>query len=388
MRMRVNRTFLATAAWLAVTAPVYATTPAAPVTESAVVASYASWVHEAYSAAHKDAVALQSAITDLLKTPTEATLTKAKEAWVHSRTSYNLTEPFRYYNGPVDVLNEKTGEEGPEARLNSWPLNEAYIDAVQGNPKAGIVNNPRFEITKATLKEVNQSEDEADVTTGYHAIEFLLWGQDLSKDAPGARPASDYTDIPAHTRRRAYLQTAADLLVDDLQLMVDAWKPGADNYAARFVAAPPKESLTKILVGVATLSGFEMASERMGTAVDSGDQEDEQSCFSDTTHQDIVGTAQAVQHVLLGTSDQVSSVYRLLQHKDAALAEKLATQLRETERLASAIPAPIDRDVLAAPEGAPGRVAMEAAIAGFQQQAELMKQAGKALGLEVAIASH
>ena len=140
------------------------------------LASYAELVYRNYRDAHADAMKLQTAIDGFLAKPNAETLRAAKAAWLHSRDSYGQTEAFRFYEGPIDFANPDTGEEGPEGLINAWPLNEAYIDYVDGNAKAGIVNMPSIDITAELLIKKNAADDEANVTTGYHAIEFLLWG--------------------------------------------------------------------------------------------------------------------------------------------------------------------------------------------------------------------
>lgn len=342
-----------------------------------IVQNYANLVYTDYGHAYQDALTLQSAINTFLDNPTDKTLNAAKQAWLASRNAYGQTEAFRFYEGPIDYVDEN-GHEGPESRLNAWPIDESYIDYVKGNPKSGIVNNPNVKITKASLTDENQADDEAQVSTGYHAIEFLLWGQDLNPDGPGNRPATDYAKTPKNERRRAYLKTVTSLLVDDLKFLVDQWTPGQDNYARTFVK--DKDALAKILTGLATLSGFELAAERMGTALDSGDQEDEQSCFSDNTHNDFIENAQGIFNVFFA-----SGLYEYIKAKDDDLAEELEDQLKDTQKLVAAIPHPIDRDVLASPQGSPARAKMEAAIASLQKQADLFKEAGKALGLNVQI---
>ncbi len=56
----------------------------------------------------------------------------------------------------------------------------------------------------------------------------------------------------------------------------------------RLQAMPQREAIGRMVNGMAILAGFECMSERLGVALDSGDQEDEHSCFSDTTKQDFV----------------------------------------------------------------------------------------------------
>lgn len=380
----------AAAVMLCTASPAAAQSPAAAYDAAPQIRNYALLVYATYKDTLKDALALQSAVDAFLADPTETTLAKAKEAWLASRDSYGQTEAFRFYEGPIDFVNEAKGEEGPEGRLNSWPLNEAYIDYVEGNPKSGIINDGTTPVTRESLTEKNQQTDEADVATGYHAVEFLLWGQDLSKEGPGARPASDYAKgDAAKERRRTYLKSVTDLLVEDIHTLEDAWDDGTKHYAAGFIKADQKETLTKILSALATLSGFELASERMATSLDSGDQEDEHSCFSDNTHKDFIANAKGIANVYFGTYGSVKgpSFHDLVKAKDVKLAEKLEGQLKESEKLIGTLPHPIDREILSTPAGSPARKQMEAAVVSLQKQAELFKEAGKALGLEVQIMS-
>lgn len=352
---------------------------------SEVVRTYTDIVYHNYKDAYQDGKNLQTAINAFLDNPTETNLATAKKFWLISRNSYGQTEAFRFYEGPIDFADEN-GNEGPEGRLNAWPLDEAYIDYVAGNSQAGIVNDPEVEITKAMLTEKNQADDEAEVATGYHAIEFLLWGQDLSVEGPGNRPVSDYAkDNPFNERRREYLRVVTELLVDDLKFLADSWVPDEDNFATKF--EQDEQALSKMMTALATLSGFELASERMATSLDSGDQEDEHSCFSDNTHNDFIYNAKGVANVYFGEYAKVrgQSIHDLIMAKDAKLAEQLKAQLKETEMLMASLPHPIDREILSTPQGSPAREQMEKAVSSLQKQADLFKKAGKALGVDVQI---
>lgn len=342
-----------------------------------IVQSYATMVHADYERTYNDALDLQKAIDSFLASPSASMMENAKEAWLKSRESYGQTEAFRFYEGPIDFVDAQ-GNEGPEGRLNAWPLDEAYIDYVQGSPNTGIVNNPGLKITKESLTDKNQADDEAEVSTGYHAIEFLLWGQDLSLEGPGARPVSDFSDTPDNERRRAYLKVVTDLLVDDVKFLVDEWAPEQDNFAKKFVQ--DEKALSKIMTALATLSGFELASERMATSLDSGDQEDEHSCFSDNTHNDFIYNAQGITNVFFNTG-----LYEHLKGVDHDLAAALKKQILETKTLLAELPHPIDREILSTPEGSAPREKMEAAVSSLQKQADLFKKAGSALGIEVSI---
>lgn len=332
------------------------------------LAAYADLAYDNYREAHSTARYLQLAVSDLLSHPNELTLKNAREAWLAARGPYGRTEAFRFYEGPIDAI---------ETRINAWPLNEAVIDYVKGDPSAGIINKLNGEISEKALIARNAKTDESDVTTGYHAVEFLLWGQDLSAEGPGARSFKDFDGHDkASVRRREYLKIVTALLVKDLRSLTDAWDPKKQgNYRRKFLK--DDKALEKILTGVATLSGFELASERMGTALDSGSQEDEQSCFSDNTHNDFIANAEGIADIYKKTG-----LDKLLAALDERLNEKILIQLDITEKAVKAIKPPVDR-ILSTPKGSPERKTMEDAVASLQRQADLFKQAGEVFGFKV-----
>ena len=255
-----------------------------------------------YGDAASKAKDLNTAIDALLAAPSAGTLDAARTAWKAARVPYMQSEGFRFGNKIVDDW---------EGNVNSWPLDEGLIDYVDkasygdqkdGNPlyAANIIANPNLrigakkldakKITTALIGQLNSALDvEENVGTGYHAVEFLLWGQDLNGTGPGAgaRPATDY-DLKACTggncdRRRAYLKAAASLLSDDLAAMAKNWKAGGAARAA-LLKQKDGEQITAILTGLGSLSYGELAGERMKLGVLLHDTEEEHDCFSDNTH--------------------------------------------------------------------------------------------------------
>ncbi len=350
--------------------------------------TYTQLVYLSYKDAYDRGLALQSAIDAFLEDPSDSTLDAAKQAWLASREPYGQTEPYRFYGGPIDVVDEATGLEGPEGRLNAWPLNEAHIDYVEGNPDAGIIADTSVEITEAAIIERNSVDDEAAVSTGYHAIEFLLWGQDVSDDGPGARPADDYLPgDPIRERRGQYLRVVTALLVNDLKGLADAWEPGqADNYAAQFLQLDERQALGHMLTGIGSLSGFELSSERIAVSLDSGDQEDEHSCFSDNTHNDFRYNARGIRNIYLGEygAFKGAGINALAARVAPDINAQLEAQLATTEQLADAVTPPIDL-ILGSPTGSPQRTQMQDLSDSFRVQANLIKELGDRLGVEVII---
>jgi putative iron-regulated protein len=355
---------------------------------AAEIVSYTELVHRSYDSAYQKALVMQKAIAAMLAKPDDKTLAAARAAWLDAHVTYSYTEAFRFYEGPIDYPKNAEGEEGPEGRLNAWPLNEAFIDYVKGNPKSGIINDTSIPITEKSIRERDQVSDESDVTTGFHAVEFLLWGQDLSATGPGNRPASDYAaGDEIKERRRLYLKTVTDGIVNDLLWLTTQWDMRLDKtYVHQFVALDQRDALGRILTGMATLSGFELASERMSVPLDSGDQEDETSCFSDNSHNVFRADQQSVSNVWFGVYGEWkgTGLQSLVARVDPALEKRVSAQVRKTSAALDAVPHPVDQ-ILASPEGSAGRAKMEAAVAELTTESAMLVEVGKALGLSISI---
>lgn len=333
--------------------------------------AYGNLVFTSYEKSKGDAKLLQTAIDALLKDASQTSLDAARKAWIEARPAYLLTETYRFYDGPIEAI---------EGEINAWPMNEAYIDYVDGKPDAGIING-KESVDVATLATANQKSDEADVTTGWHAIEFLLWGQDLSLAGPGNRPYTDYVAEQGNNdRRRTYLKAVTDKLVGDLETLEQAWAPGVDgNYRAGFEKLDQREALGRIINGMAILAGFEFMSERLAVALDSGDQEDEHSCFSDTTKQDFVKDLEGIKRVWYN-----AKLGELVASRDVELAKRVSDLFLDTEVKVGKLGDPWDK-VLASPKDSAERKNAEAVVASLQALADGLKEVGNKLGVLVLV---
>jgi len=300
----------------------------------------------AYSDSIDTAEALKTAIGALVANPSPSTLDDARTAWLVANEPYGVTEVYRFRGSPIDDSNyNEEGGDDLEVDINAWPLGEALIDYVVSGtdfgldqygvlshetgvedpiPSNNIINSTDIEITSQLLSMGITSEDERDVISGYHAIEFLLWGQDVNEggDAdtprdttPGQRPFTDFladggctsgtesSDPVICERRGRYLEVVVDKLIADLTEVRDAWLDGAP-YREEFTSPADldgaKARLLEILTGMGTLAEGELAGERMQIALSANSQEDEHSCFSDNTHRDIVLNAVGIYNSFLG----------------------------------------------------------------------------------------
>ena len=401
-------------------APAAATESAAPVSAvnvdeaaaKAVVNHYADLAQAVFSDAASTGKALQTAVDALLAAPSEATLKAARQAWLAARIPYMQTEVFRFGNPVVDEW---------EGQLNAWPLDEGLIDYVAddyqhalGNPgaQANIIANTEIqvgedkidvsEITGELLASLNElGGSEANVATGYHAIEFLLWGQDLNGTNPGAgeRPYTDYVVGEGATgghneRRRAFLKAATDLLVSDLNDMVEQWKDDMQgNYRSELVADSADNGLRKMLFGMGSLSLGELAGERMKVALEANSTEDEHDCFSDNTHNSHFYNGKGIRNVYLGEYKKVDgstltgpSLSELVAKTDAQADATLKADLQETEAKLQALVDSAEKnnvhfDQLIAQGNAEGQQLVRDAIAALVKQTGTIEQAAGKLGI-------
>ncbi|WP_069298643.1 imelysin family protein [Neptunicoccus sediminis] len=395
------------AATTALTAPTLAET--AP-EKAAVISTYADIAEATYSDSLYAAKNLQSAVAALVADPSAEALQAAKAAWLAARVPYQQSEVFRFGNAIVDDW---------EGKVNAWPLDEGlidYVDASYGgatdeNAAAvlNVVANPTFQlggtdvdattITPALLEETLQEADgvEANVATGYHAIEFLLWGQDLNGHDAGSgnRPWTDYAKGDDCTngncdRRGAYLQAATDLLVSDLDWMAAQW--GADGEARAAISGDEIAGLSAMLTGMGSLSYGEQAGERMRLGLMLNDPEEEHDCFSDNTHNSHYYDGLGVQNVYLGEYVRIDgtvvsgpSLADLVAAKDPALDAQMQGKLSNTMmalgRIKSAAEAGFAYDQMLEQGNAAGEALVMGGVNGLIDQTRTIERIVTELGL-------
>jgi putative iron-regulated protein len=384
------------------------TTPALAATPEEVTTHYADMALATYQDSLTTAQSLQAAVDALIATPSDATLQAARDAWKAARVPYQQSEAFRFGNPIVDDW---------EGQVNSWPLDEGLIDYVSadyGNEEnalatLNVIATPTFTlsgaqidattITPALIADTLQEADgiEANVASGYHAIEFLLWGQDLNGTEPGAgaRPYTDFVVGEGCTggncdRRAAYLQAATSLLVSDLEEMVGNWDQ--DGPARAAVTADPEAGVLAMLTGMGSLSYGELAGERIKLGLMLNDPEEEHDCFSDNTHNSHFYDGLGIRNVYLGSYTRVDgsvvsgpSLAELVAAADPAVDTQLKAELDASVAALQAMKDAGDAgktfDTLIAPGNAEGEAIIMAAVDALVTQTSSIDRAVTALGL-------
>jgi putative iron-regulated protein len=382
--------------------PVLAATP------EEVTDHYADLALAGYQDSLTTAQALQQAVAALVADPSEVTLQAARSAWLAARVPYQQTEVFRFGNPIVDEW---------EGRVNAWPLDEGLIDytsADYGNEEnqlatLNVIATSTFTLSGKQIDATSITPDlisgtlheadgiEANVASGYHAIEFLLWGQDLNgtEQGAGARPFTDFLQGADCTgghcdRRAAYVQAATDLLVSDLTEMVGNWD--SDGPARAAVTSDPEAGLLAILTGMGSLSYGELGGERMKLGLMLNDPEEEHDCFSDNTHNSHFYDGLGIRNVYLGTYARTDgsilqgpSPSELVAAANPAVDSQLAAELDASVAALQAVKDAGDAgrtfDTLIAPGNAEGESLIMTAVDALVTQTASIDRAVTVLGL-------
>ncbi|GMM88567.1 imelysin family protein [Vibrio fortis] len=385
----------------------------AAVTQDQVVEHYADIAHAVFADSVITAKALNSSIDTFLASPSASNFEQVKQAWLESRVPYQQSEVFRFGNAVVDDW---------EGQLNAWPLDEGLIDYVSTNyqyelgnegASANIVANETFQIgqTKvdasnitpeliADLNEIGGSE--ANVASGYHAIEFLLWGQDLNGTSTGAG-ARAYTDFVVGAectngnceRRGAYLKAAAELLVQDLEWMEKQWSADEKgNYRQELLAESSDNGLRKMLFGMGSLSLGELAGERMKVALEANSTEDEHDCFSDNTHNSHYYNEQGIYNVYTGLYKRENgtllsgpSIYDLVEQNDKQAAKEIQKQFDLARAQVGQLVSSAEKnneyfDQLIAADNAAGNALVNKTIVALVSQTAAIERAAGIIGID------
>ena len=392
----------------AATFSVPATAALEPVTRT-----YVDIAHAAYEDSLISARALREAIGAFLDAPSAATLEQARDAWIEARVPYQQTEVYRFGNPIVDEW---------EGKVNAWPLDEGLIDYVDAAAygaeseentfyAANVIANPALTVAGRTidagtidadlLRSLHEVDEvEANVATGYHAIEFLLWGQDLNGTGPGAgdRPATDFMPGADCTgghceRRRAYLTAATDLLIADLEEIVAAWGPDGGGRAT-LDALPATGQIAVMLNGMGSLSYGELAGERMQLGLMLHDPEEEHDCFSDNTHNSHYDDARGIHNVYHGRYLRIdgsvvegpslaSLVRAAAPDVDAEMRARLDATAAAMQRLKdTADSGAMAYDQMLGESNPEGNAIVQEAVDALKAQTRVMEQAAVALGVE------
>ncbi|WP_319024660.1 imelysin family protein [Microbulbifer hainanensis] len=190
--------------------------------------------------------ALNSALATLLKQPTDDHLEAAKLAWLDAHRNFAATLPYiELAFAPAELRSE-----GRKLvlSLDSWPVQPGYLDTVPGYSNSGIVNDTAIDLTLANLRKQHRLTANEEASTGFHAMEIMLWGPTGERTAEQfvAVSKGEKPEAQAANRRRALTQLMGQAMEEDLADLARRWPFAANDLSRYFLALSPAARMQQI----------------------------------------------------------------------------------------------------------------------------------------------
>ncbi|WP_345550689.1 imelysin family protein [Microbulbifer aestuariivivens] len=189
---------------------------------------------------------LNHTVEALLEKPSAEQLQAAKLAWLDAHREFAAALPYirlAFAPGPLR-------EQGRALQLvvDSWPAQPGYLDTVPGYSDSGIVNDTAVELTLTNLRRQHRLTAHEEASTGFHALEVMLWGPtseraatDFTAESTGEKP-----EALAANRRRALTRLMVEALSEDVHRLAKRMPYGANDLSRPFLALDPVARLQQI----------------------------------------------------------------------------------------------------------------------------------------------
>ncbi len=345
------------------------------VSRAAVKSNYVAMAAAAYTDSVSTAETLQTAITAFVAMPNDETLEAARAAYKEARVPYQQSEIMRWDETITATHTPATGGlasiDDREGQVNAWPLDETLINEIIADAESAAISADSLATENGGLTADQQVEialiedpadkqakideyGEANVTTGFHAIEFMLWDRVTNATGPGSRAAAEFVCVDLETtktecRNGDYLKAAAELLVSDLKAMQAEWtNTEAGTLAHNFLESDT--GIDYMAQAMASMAVGELGGARLSaglwrdlTAVTGeikpGDHEEEHDCFSDLSHVAVYYNFQSLMNAfygsytkLDGTTVSGASLGDYINSIDSSLYNKIDDVLQATSK--------------------------------------------------------
>jgi len=194
---------------------------------------------------------LRAQNNEFLEFPSQSLLLQLQGTWnsAHQLFSacliYQQPIPFSFETTFLTTLNQ----------IESWPIQGGYIDYLQGYEHTGLINDLTVDINLPVLKEQHKLTDSFDVSLGFHALEFILWGDTLersSDDFEASEP--DFSNIGYETnaknRRRAYLLAVVSQIDDQVAQLQSRWDSADNSFSSTLSTMTDQQQNAYILSSI------------------------------------------------------------------------------------------------------------------------------------------
>ena len=254
----------------------------------------------------------QSSIATLTDQTNIENLNLSKQAWLNAHSAYELTTLHRYYATQLMGEQDSLVLMQLQYQINHWPIVPGYIDYVDGYPDSGIVHDINVNLNADSLREQHGSFDVSEVTLGFHAIEFLLWGYDADSVA---RPATDFDAVLeltpkeiesgytleqlSNNRRRLFLTVVADTLVNDFLALQSLWLAEEPSISQRIESISGTELIVILADSMSAMLTQELLQRSLYPMLNGDFVESVQSPYSRSTQNAVSSQLSGLERLLL-----------------------------------------------------------------------------------------
>jgi putative iron-regulated protein len=306
---------------------------------------------------------LDSQLASFMYHPNPMSQAEIQQSWRLAYNSFLRSLIFSYLpiQDPPDWQSQRIGYSHLLAQLDSWPIEGGYIDYIQGYPFSGIVNDLTLDIDEDSIRSQHGFTDPSNASLGYHALEFMLWGNDGKRSARDFFPQENTAPIPInddvvttqflddsskeslegsahgniliqteapeiklqnHNRRRQYTQLLIELLQKDLHRIQRRWEPSSGYYAQLLQQSDSKKTLRSAFIAAQGLISKEILHKRFQLI---------SSEFSQTSIDDISALLSGIELWFMPTDEdqQEASLLFLLQQTDNQAATEFMNTFKQ-----------------------------------------------------------
>ena len=183
------------------------------------------------------AEALQISTDNFMEHTNAETLAAVRAAWLSAHNAYEQTTLYRKLFALFAEESEVLQLTGHQYFIDYWPIYAGYIDYLDSYPGSGLVNDMTVALTPESARAQHGLFDLHEVTLGFHALEFQLWGENSSGD--DTRPYDDFVEVTnlaspeavqgvpteqtASNRRRQFLALGVEALSTEMDALFKTW---------------------------------------------------------------------------------------------------------------------------------------------------------------------
>lgn len=316
------------------------------------------------SRASQSAQVMDSKLASFMYHPNPMSQEEITQSWRQAYDDFLYTLIFSYLpiQDPPDWHTQGISYDDLLIQLDSWPIEGGYIDYIPGYPFSGIVNDLALDIDEKNLRSQHGFTDPTNASLGYHAIEFMFWGQEGNRSAHDFFPQENTAPVPIndtegnshnydeqditadgtavhtpqnHNRRRQYTKLLSEILQKDLHRVQRRWEPSNGYYSQLLLQSNPENTLQAAFIAGQRFISEELLQKRFQLI---------SSEFSNSSQQDMHALLTGLESWYLPKEkdQQEASLGLLMQQADDQIAQDFIESLITSKKCIKEMTSEID----------------------------------------------